>query len=194
MGDAPYVPFEHLFRDDYVPYRTLISRLNDERGAAMVEFALLLPALLAIVLGIIQFGTAFNYWNDLNQMAADGARFAAVDKNPGGGLNSTNCAGRTLGSPPTLTDYIACQAEAADLRKNVNVCFRVYDATSGAAKAASAAQVGDAIKIRTAAPYTLDFGPLLSVGAITLRGNATMRAENVPTSGGLSGLGTECAT
>ena len=49
----------------------------------MIEMALVLPILLFLALGIVDFGRAINYWNDVNQIAADGARFAAVDKNPG---------------------------------------------------------------------------------------------------------------
>ena len=49
----------------------------------MVEMALVMPILLFLALGIVDFGRAINYWNDVNQIAADGARFAAVNKNPG---------------------------------------------------------------------------------------------------------------
>ena len=49
----------------------------------MVEMALVMPILLFLALGIVDFGRAMNYWNDVNQIAADGARFAAVNKNPG---------------------------------------------------------------------------------------------------------------
>jgi Flp pilus assembly protein TadG len=61
----------------------ITDRLASERGTAMVEFALILPILLVLALGIVDFGRAMNYWNDVNQIAADGARFAAVNKNPG---------------------------------------------------------------------------------------------------------------
>jgi len=57
--------------------------LHAQQGVAMVEMALVLPILLFLALGIVDFGRAMNYWNDVNQLAADGARFAAVDKNPG---------------------------------------------------------------------------------------------------------------
>ena len=49
----------------------------------MIEMALLMPILLVLALGIVDFGNAINYWNDANQLAADAARYAAVNKNPG---------------------------------------------------------------------------------------------------------------
>jgi Flp pilus assembly protein TadG len=53
------------------------SGLRD-RGAVAVEFALLLPLLLLIVFGIIDFGRALNAQITLTQAAREGARFASV--------------------------------------------------------------------------------------------------------------------
>lgn len=146
----------------------------------MVEFALILPVLLGLVIGIIQFGSAFNYWNDLNQMAADGARFAAVDKVPGGG---------------TLTNYIVNQADASELRNNAAACLVVYDKNTGATKQLSAAVVGDAVQVKTSMTKDYSFvpiGPLAGVTAAKLRGNATMRLESVG-SQGVADLGPQCS-
>jgi Flp pilus assembly protein TadG len=157
--------------------------LGSESGQAMVEFALILPVLLGVVIGIIQFGSAFNYWNDLNQMAGDGARFAAVDSAPGGG---------------SLTTYIAGQGDASELRSNTTACLTVIDQASGQTKALSQAVVGDAVRVKTQiiTPYSfIPIGPLKGITAAQLRGNATMRIERVsPVTGvGLSNLGaTQC--
>ena len=63
--------------------RAITSRLRNESGQAAVEFALVLPLLIAFVFLIAGFARVFNAYNDLNQMAADGARFAAVGTFPG---------------------------------------------------------------------------------------------------------------
>jgi Flp pilus assembly protein TadG len=148
----------------------------------MVELALILPVLLGIVLGIIQFGTGFNYWNDLNQMAADGARFAAVNKVPASGS--------------TLTTYIVNQADTGDLRSKASACLRAFDGTTGAAETLAQAKIGDAVKVSVSALYTFaDVGPL-KIGQITMRGNATMRIEQISSDAsnpGISNLGTACS-
>src|SRR5918992_653966 len=53
-----------------------------ERGQALVEFALILPLFLILVIGLIQFGVGLNYWLDLNRLANQGARWAVVNCNP----------------------------------------------------------------------------------------------------------------
>lgn len=49
-----------------------------ERGAAAVEFALILPVLMYLVFGIISFGYMLSFRQALSQAAAEGARAAAV--------------------------------------------------------------------------------------------------------------------
>ena len=70
---------------------------------ALTEFALILPLLMVLFLGILDFGKAFNYWIDQTHLANEGARWAAVNKNPGGA---------TL----TLQQYIASKANTNELK------------------------------------------------------------------------------
>lgn len=49
-----------------------------ERGAAAVEFALILPVLLLLVLGIIEFGRIYNIQISLSGAAREGARYMAI--------------------------------------------------------------------------------------------------------------------
>ena len=58
-----------------------ISRYSSkEQGAAAVEFAIVLPVLVAIVFGIFEFGIAYNNYIALTHAAREGARLAAVGK------------------------------------------------------------------------------------------------------------------
>lgn len=50
----------------------------DEDGAAVVEFALVLPFLLLIMWGIIEFGRAFYTINNAASAAREGARVGAI--------------------------------------------------------------------------------------------------------------------
>lgn len=53
-------------------------RDRDERGAVLVEFALIVPVLLALVFGIIAYGYMLSYRQGLSQAASEGARAAAI--------------------------------------------------------------------------------------------------------------------
>lgn len=58
----------------------LDSKLRNEDGQGVVEFAFVLPMLLALVLGIVQFGIAFNNYLTLTDATRVGARKAAVSR------------------------------------------------------------------------------------------------------------------
>lgn len=51
-----------------------------DRGAAVVEFALLLPLLLLLLFGIIDFGRALNAQITITQAAREGARLVALNQ------------------------------------------------------------------------------------------------------------------
>lgn len=52
------------------------------RGQSMVEFALVLPILLILLLGILDFGRAVAAYNAVSNGARSGARVAIVDQDP----------------------------------------------------------------------------------------------------------------
>jgi len=54
------------------------NRRREERGAAALEFALILVPLMVLVLGIINFGWMLAFRQAMSQAAAEGARAAAV--------------------------------------------------------------------------------------------------------------------
>jgi Flp pilus assembly protein TadG len=51
---------------------------RNERGAAALEFALVAPILIVLVMGIVNFGIFFAQSLSLNNAAREGARFGAV--------------------------------------------------------------------------------------------------------------------
>jgi Flp pilus assembly protein TadG len=78
---------------------------RDDRGAAAVELALVLPLLLLLVFGIIDFGRALNAQIEITSAAREGARWAA--------LGRTDIAQRVTDAAPGLspaptTTYTAC--------------------------------------------------------------------------------------
>lgn len=52
---------------------------SNRRGTATVEFAIMLPLLLMILLGTIEFGNALNASKRMISAAKSGARFASMD-------------------------------------------------------------------------------------------------------------------
>jgi uncharacterized membrane protein len=65
-----------MIRSDASRYR------RPDRGAAAVELALVMPLLLLILFGIIDFGRMFNAQITLTQAAREGARAAAYGQTP----------------------------------------------------------------------------------------------------------------
>jgi len=53
-----------------------------ERGQALVEFALALPVLLLLLLGIIEFGLLLYNKQVITNAAREGARYGIVSRNP----------------------------------------------------------------------------------------------------------------
>ena len=80
---------------------------RNNRGIAAVEFALVLPLLLALLFGIIEFGFIFKDQLAILQAAREGARIAAVGR-PVAEINTrivTGAPGITAGSLTYGTTY-----------------------------------------------------------------------------------------
>jgi Flp pilus assembly protein TadG len=56
----------------------LFSRPSGQRGAELFEFALVLPVLLMLLLGIIWMGRAYNVYQTITRAAREGARYAVL--------------------------------------------------------------------------------------------------------------------
>jgi Flp pilus assembly protein TadG len=145
-----------------------LPAIADESGAALVEFVLVLPILLVLLFGMLDFGKAYNYWADGTQLAAEGARFAAVNKNPGPGA--------------TLQQSIRDQADTAELRNGgtasvpsaLSVCIDFPNGTS---------QIGDPVRVRITSTYSfLSFlSSRLGITNKVIQAHSIMRLEQPPT-------------
>ena len=64
-----------------VPLRSArrARRGDPRRGQALVEFALVIPILLLLLLGVVDFARAWNVYEVLTDAAREGAREAVVD-------------------------------------------------------------------------------------------------------------------
>jgi Flp pilus assembly protein TadG len=147
-------------------------RSRDERGAALVEFALVLPLLLILVFGMLEFGKAFNYWIDTTHLANEGARWAVVNHNPGAG---------------TLQEYVKGRANTLELRDGGTSSIPAGDEAEVCISFPNgSANVGDPVLVTVTATYHwLPFvADRISSASVTISGSATMRLEAQPTNYG----------
>jgi Flp pilus assembly pilin Flp len=68
--------------------------MRDEEGAAVVEFALVMPILALIIFGIIDFGRAFYTVNNIISAVREGARYGAILAAPASTAGQTEIRGR----------------------------------------------------------------------------------------------------
>ena len=166
-----------------------IARVGDvrrsERGQAVVEFALILPVFVLLLGGIIQFGIGLNYWLDLQRVANQGARWAAVNNwppdCPAGTANSANGGTGCTTSPTcnprpaqpthsTLQNALTCQLlTKGEKNTAVSLCY----------PPGSTGKVGDAITVRLVRGFNVIRIPFLpgGMGNVKITGSATMRLE-----------------
>ena len=117
---------------------------------------MVVPLLCLVIIAILHFGKVMNYWLDLNHVASEGARKAAVN---------------TFASDAGYDTYIRSRLETEELR------------TGGTSSIPSAAtidvclpegsNVGDPVTVQVSVGYSLPFIGL----TVPLRGTATMRLE-----------------
>lgn len=137
-------------------------RLRNDDGQALVEFALVLPLVLVLLFGIIDFGRAYNYWVDETHLANQAARFASVNHRPD--------------SAQTITQYVKGQGTTTELRNGtgqVSPGLKLCIATSGV--------VGDPVTVNATATY--HWLSILGLNTLStpITGSATMRVEATPT-------------
>jgi Flp pilus assembly protein TadG len=143
--------------------------LRSERGTAVVEFALIAPLLFLIVFGIIEFGRMLNAYNQLTQLAGQGARAASVSRNPdgtaiaaaSGTVDDADCGGATYSIQCQLSKYYAQN----DSLSNVKVCIPSLPASQGAP-----------VTVKTSYRYNFITG-LFGFAHVDLTSTQTERAE-----------------
>jgi Flp pilus assembly protein TadG len=141
--------------------------VRDESGQSVVEFAMVVPLICAIVLILVDFGKAMNYWLDLNRVANEGARLAAVNS-------------------PVTADTIRARLLSNELRSgggsSVPAPAEVDISVGGC-------NVGDPVTVQVSSDYHWvsfpDWIPIAGGGILKIKGKATMRLEQRPTAIGV---------
>jgi hypothetical protein len=154
-----------------------VRMLEREEGQGLVEFALIVPLFMTIVIGILSFGIGLNYWLDMNRAANKGARQAIVNhwppQCPRGAVSCTNSGSATpcsavlaTNSRARLQDVLRCRVRNDPA---ATVCYP--------GKAPADVTIGDPVRVKLTAPYTFFFMRRLG---ITLTATATTRLEQRP--------------
>lgn len=137
------------------------SRRRCDRGSAMVEFALVLPILLLLVIGVMDVGKAFRYWLDETHLANQGARWVAVN--------------RSLS--PNLGDYLRDQTVNKELHDKSCVTLSYIDMNGNGLKK----DVGDAVKVEMKIQFAwTSMIAKFGIAKPMVRASATMRLEAIP--------------
>lgn len=104
----------------------MIVKLKNQKGQALVEFALVVPILLIIVMGIIEFGFMFNAYITISNASREGARLGVL------GGNDAAVVARVIETSPNLDDSRftititpGTRSRGDMLRVNVNYDYEV---------------------------------------------------------------------
>ena len=92
---------------------SLRPRNRGSRGQTLVEFAIVMPIIVLVVLGLFDLGRAVYSYNTLAQSARQAARTAIVNQ------NVTNVKNQAIASAPTL----------GLTASNIDVCFKTSNST-----------------------------------------------------------------
>jgi Flp pilus assembly protein TadG len=139
------------------------GRVRGDNGQALVEFALIVPVLILVILGILDFSRALNYQNNLTSMANQAVRYATVG-NCGAGCSS-------------ITTAVINGADSAELRNNATLTLCLPNSTSN---------LGDPIRAKASYQYHWLPGLVNVLGiptTLTITASATQRLEKAATSG-----------
>jgi Flp pilus assembly protein TadG len=159
----------------------------DERGVALVEFALVLPLVLLLLLGMIDVGKAVNYWNDETHLANEAARAVAVNISP-----DPNWAANKTTATYKINTAVKNQADSNELKNGgtssisspgVSICIWFPNAPRGAAPPSTAWAAGQPIQVVAKAQYNW-MAYLVGKGLSAhsgLTATSTMRIEQPPT-------------
>ena len=137
-----------------------LRRTLNDRGQGLVEFALILPVFMLLVLGMLDFGSAYNVHNNMTQLAGEAVRFASVNS------CGVGC--------PSIERQVQ---QDADTSRVIQTCFWFPDSSDGKG------HVGNQVQAVLRTTYQwIPFNLLgfVHVGSVELKATATMRLEQSP--------------
>ncbi len=145
----------------------------DQNGGPAIEFAFIIPILLVLLMGIIQFGYAFYVQSSITNAAREGARALSVKAVSAGGGTATVCTSATAGT----AEFVAC-----DYLSGLAVgSFSVASCSPAVEDATLCPDPAD-VTVRVTVPRTaIAVADILGFfGSGTMTAQSTMREEGFP--------------
>jgi len=171
---------------------TILSKLRlllkttkrDDRGAELFEFALVVPLLLTLLLGIFWLGRGYNVYQTITRAAREGARYAVLPScaTCGNAYPDTYTALGTCLSNPTnaFTNYVSASLSASALDPTKipssgsgSYCQQANWLESTANPQQCGVVISFAYPLKLAIPFTS-----LSASTINISTQVPMRFEN----------------
>ena len=147
----------------------LTARVRSARGQSFVEFALLLPVMLVLVLGTVDLGRAYFSSVALENAVKEGAFFGA--REPECATTTADCV-----DPHNVESRVEVELNGLTLQSFVAKCFAPGTTVfTGAGKALADCEDGDLYYVASKTPFTL-VTPLISSlvgGTLTLSSSST---------------------
>jgi Flp pilus assembly protein TadG len=142
---------------------------SHERGIAMVEFAILLPLLAMIVMGVIELGRVYSTWNAVKNAAREGANYAQHFP------YSQNDITPPSPDPCTAPNNITSRAQQ-EAGSKFNVVTTPATPDGSGCDAVDKFPAGQNVTVTVSTPFTL-FTPLVQklVGNLTISASVTVR-------------------
>lgn len=140
-------------------------RAHSSEGATLIEFAIVFPLLVLLLVGIVEFGWLFAQYLDVRHGAREGVRLATVNFPEG---SDPLVITRTQGNTATLLD---------------ETCSRMNTASGVAVTFSSLGNIGDPITVTASAPPETLSGLLdwAIPGTLTLDSTVVLHAEQEAT-------------
>lgn len=133
-------------------------KLNNEKGAALVELALSVSLLATILFGIIEFGRVMYMRNSLNLAAREGARMASVS-NP-------------LPDSGTVQSYLVSKGFLPSSWTTASAALTTIPYTDPSGRTTSIVQVQVSMPFQSVVPLLVS-----QLNGLTLTGQASMLYE-----------------
>jgi Flp pilus assembly protein TadG len=146
--------------------RTMMTRLRGERGTALLETAITLPIVLVVVVGIFEFGRAFQTWQVLTNAAREGARLSVMPNETPGTVETR------------VRSYMSSGQLSGQAGASVSVNRNATIAVAGGTTSASQVTITYPFTFMVLQPVMRLIQPGTNTGApLTMTASAVMRNE-----------------